>query len=130
LRRFLSFHLQVSTKFSVVSVKLWSSESATGYPYSGITSTTTMLAAVKAHWNTNKQTVSRTIVHMLSGREFFGGLAYMSALCHWHRDKSGNNGYAVSSVPLDVEFSWGGSGNPAATVWDILVVSLGIHHQY
>jgi hypothetical protein len=116
----------VSAQFEVASVQLWPSESETGYPYSGLTTTSGALNAMKAYWDAKKQNVERTVVHMLSGRALGGGVAYLSTLCRWHRYPSDDYGYGMSAVPSTYgpDFSWDGSGNPAAVVWDIVVVSL------
>jgi hypothetical protein len=110
-------------------VHLWSSEAATGYPYSGLTTTSGALDAVKAYWNTNvdRQDEERTLVHMLSGKALGGGDAYLGVLCNWYSTRSSNSAYGMSAIPTDENFSWGGGdANPAAVVWDIYVVSLAL----
>lgn len=39
------------------------------------------------------QAIPRTTVHMLSGQQSGGGVAYLGVLCDWYRSRSSNSGY-------------------------------------
>ena len=94
----------VKTVFKIGTVHLWSTSSD---PWTA-TTTSTALQELLTYWNANYGSVTRTIVHMLSGKNMGGGIAYLGVLCY------NSYGYGLSSS-LNATFS---VTNPAL-YWDI-----------
>jgi hypothetical protein len=105
----------VKTVFQIGTVHLWTT---TGDPWTATTPSGT-LSELLSYWNTNYTAVSRTIVHMLSGKDMNGGIAYLSVLCNK------GYGYGVSSS-LSVNFS---VTNPNQ-YWTILCYTHEMGHNF
>ena len=73
------------------------------------------LGQLKSHWNSRMASVGRSSVHLLSGRQLGGGIAYLRAACN--RDW----GYAVSAN-LSGSFPFPLIDNSGSN-WDVVVVS-------
>ncbi len=85
-------------------------------PYPG-TSSTAMLTQLRDYWRTNNGAVQRTVVHLFSGINGIGGVAYLNGLC------SNNNGYAVSGLNNNITY-------PRTTyAWDTDVTSHELGHN-
>jgi hypothetical protein len=84
----------VKTVFKIGTVHLWTTSSD---PWTAST-TSTALQELLTYWNTNYTGVTRTIVHMLSGKDMGGGIAYLGVLCY------ASYGYGLSSS-LSTTFS-------------------------
>ena len=111
------YEAEVATSLHVSSIDLWTAGAGSD-PYVA-TDCNTMLSELRGYWNTNKTGVSRTIVHLLSGKPTGCGIAYVGVLCN------GSYGYGVSAG-LDANFTL---ANPNI-VWDIVVVSHEIGHNF
>ncbi len=90
------------------------------------------LNQLRDYWNANMASLDRSTVHMLSGKALGGGIAWIGALCDnmgiW-RGQSYDYGLSAS---LGAGFSWDGNQahDPAAVVWDIVVVQHEIGHNF
>ena len=105
----------VKTVFQIGTVHLWSTSSD---PWTA-TTTSTALSELLSYWNANYTSVSRTIVHMLSGKNMGGGIAYIGVLCN------SNFGYGLSSS-LSTSFST----TTPSLYWDILCYTHEIGHNF
>ena len=105
----------VKTVFKIGTVHLWSTAAD---PWTA-TDTGSTLSELLSYWNTNYTSVQRTIVHMLSGKNMGGGIAYLSVLCN------SSFGYGVSSS-LSTTFSVTVPGS----YWDILCYTHEIGHNF
>ncbi|MGB6849446.1 MAG: M12 family metallo-peptidase [Thermoanaerobaculia bacterium] len=84
------------------------------------TDCTNQLYEFRDHWRDNEGGQTRAIAHMLSGKSTGCGIAYVGALC------STSYGYGVSGS-LRGNFD---PANPMPAVWDIIVVSHEIGHNF
>ncbi len=105
----------VKTVFKIGTVHLWSTSAD---PWTA-TSTSTALSEMLSYWNSNYTSVQRTIVHMLSGKNMGGGIAYVGVLCN------SSFGYGLSSS-LGTTFS---VTNPNL-YWDVLCYTHEIGHNF
>ncbi|HUK13614.1 MAG TPA: M12 family metallo-peptidase, partial [Thermoanaerobaculaceae bacterium] len=125
----------VRTVFQIGTVHLYST--ATN-PWSGSYSDTlTLLYALGDYWHANYAGVSRTTVHMLSGKNLGGGIAWLGVLCSGDFgfqtcDSQGANcvthyggGYGLSSS-LSATFS---TTSPNL-YWDVLCYTHEIGHNF
>ena len=125
----------VKTVFQIGTVHLYSTSTN---PWSGSYSgTNTLLYALGDYWHANYATVPRTTVHMLSGKNLGGGIAWLGVLCDSDFqfqvcDSQGLNcvthyggGYGLSSS-LSAQFS---STNPAL-YWDLQCYTHEIGHNF
>jgi len=106
-----------------VNVKLivpWSRVWTTTDPFPG-TNSNQVLNAFRSYWNTNMQSVPRTLAHLISRRGGnMGGIAWLSVLCS---DPGFGNGYAFSNT--------NGPVLPIPTYsWDVMVVSHETGHNF
>ncbi|MFL6196785.1 MAG: M12 family metallo-peptidase [Thermoanaerobaculia bacterium] len=123
---------ELRTSLLVQSVSLWTSPSD---PWNQTTSMCGLMEFGR-YWNVNKQGVSRTIAHFLSGRTTGGGVAWVGALCGGPFDA----GASCTGIPTDAP--WGGGYGFTANIkgtfnissptvmWDILAVSHEIGHNF
>jgi hypothetical protein len=105
----------VKTVFKIGTLHLWTTS---GDPWSA-TTTSTALSELLTYWNANYTGVSRTLVHMLSGKNMGGGIAYLSVLCNSYY------GYGLSSS-LSTTFSVTVPGQ----YWDILCYTHEMGHNF
>src|SRR6185369_5719845 len=93
--------------------------------------TSGLLGELRTYWNANMSSVNRTLVHMLSGKNLGGGIAYIGVLCQNYYAKGSSSDYGLSSS-LGTSFNWDGdqTHNPSAVVWDIVVVQHEIGHNF
>ena len=105
----------VKTVFKIGTVHLWSTAAD---PWTA-TTTSNALSELLSYWNSNYTSVQRTIVHMLSGKNMGGGIAYLGALCN------SSFGYGLSSS-LSTTFS---VTNPNLC-WDVLCYTHEIGHNF
>ncbi len=105
----------VKTVFKIGTVHLWSTAAD---PWAA-TTTPTALSELLSYWNANYTSVQRTVVHMLSGKNMGGGIAYLSALCN------SSYGYGLSSS-LSTTFSV----TAPSLYWDILCYTHEIGHNF
>ena len=127
---------QVDTELQVSYLRLWNTSND---PWAQ-TSTACALFEFGKYWNDNMAGESRTIAHMLSGKNMGGGVAWLGVLC------SGAFNVNVSNVgcpaPIVGTSNFGGAyglsanivgnfnpDNPTA-VWDIVVVAHEIGHNF
>ena len=85
-------------------------------PYNQTTTSAT-LPEFRSYWNANMSGVSRSIAHLVSGRNLGGGIAYLNALC-------GSAGYGVSAI--DAVYTYPTN----STTWDVEVISHEIGHNF
>jgi hypothetical protein len=92
------YESEVLVKLQVGYMRVFTAEPD---PYTdGSTSTSVLLADMRAEWNANMTGVDRTVAHLFSTRTGGGsGLAYVDVLCN------GSYGYGVSTFPGDGD-SW------------------------
>jgi hypothetical protein len=92
------YESEVLVKLQVGYMRIFTAEPD---PYTdGSTSTSVLLADMRAEWNANMTGVERTVAHLFSRMTGGGsGLAYVDVLCN------GSYGYGVSVVPGDGD-SW------------------------
>ncbi len=109
------YQRDVKTVFQLGTVHLYSTAAD---PWSA-TTTSDALNEVQSYWNANYTSVPRTIVHMLSGKNMGGGIAYLGVLCN------SSFGYGVSAS-LSGHFS---TTNPSL-YWDILCYTHEIGHNF
>ena len=105
----------VKTVFEIGTVHLWS----TAADHWTATDTSSALSELLSYWNTNYTSVQRTIVHMLSGKDMRGGIAYVGVLCN------SSIGYGLSSS-LSTTFSV----TTPNLYWDILCYTHEIGHNF
>jgi len=105
----------VKSVFKIGTVHLWTTSSD---PWTA-TTTSTALSELLSYWNSNYTSVQRTIVHMLSGKNMGGGIAYVGVLCY------SSFGYGLSSS-LSTTFS---VTNPNL-YWDILCYTHEMGHNF
>lgn len=108
---------EAAAEFSVDTVSLWA-DGANSDPWNH-PDTKTGLTSFQNYWNANRRDTRRAIAHFLSGKNLGGGVAYIGVLC------DENNGYGYSAN-ISGSFS---IDNPH-TVWDILVVTHEIGHNF
>ena len=110
------YERDVNVTLTVAFLRTWSTNTD---PYSGDLGN--FLDQVRAEWRTNMGSVSRTIVHGMSGRNLGGGVAYLDTLC------SNFWGYGVSALN-------GHFPNPPedhnSQNWDIIVVPHEMGHNF
>lgn len=110
------YERETQTRLTLGQINLW--PNAATDPWS-FTSTSTGLTAFRNYWLSNKQGVSRTTAHFLSGKNLGGGIAYLGVLC--------NNNYGFGlSASMQGNFS---INNPQP-LWDIIVVTHEIGHNF
>ncbi|GAB4384328.1 MAG: hypothetical protein Kow0022_06540 [Phycisphaerales bacterium] len=112
------YERDVNVTISVGFLRVWSSNTD---PY-GSGDLGAFLDDVRAEWRANMGSVSRVIVHGLSGRNLGGGVAWLNALC------STNLGYGVSSS-LNGSFPYPLQDHNSAN-WDIIVVPHEMGHNF
>lgn len=112
------YERDVNVSLSVGFLRVWSSNTD---PY-GTGDLGTFLDAVRAEWRANMGSVSRVIVHGMSGRNLGGGVAWLNGLC------STNLGYGVSSS-LNGSFPNPPQDHNNAN-WDIIVVPHEMGHNF
>lgn len=110
------YERETQTRLTLGQINLW--PNAATDPW-GFTSTSTGLTAFRNYWLSNKQGVSRTTAHFLSGKNLGGGIAYLGVLCN------NNYGYGLSAS-MQGNFS---INNPQP-LWDIIVVTHEIGHNF
>jgi hypothetical protein len=108
----------IDTALVIGHLSLWPG-TAGGDPWTA-TDCTNQLYEFRDYWNANRTGVSRAIAHSLSGKATGCGIAYVGALC------STSYGYGLSGS-LNGNFD---SANPMPAVWDIIVVSHEIGHNF
>lgn len=105
-----------SARFRVVWSRLWTG----GDPWDQ-GDTSTQLQQFRSYWNANMTGVPRHAVHMLSGRNLGGGIAYLNALCGSGFD------YGLSAN-LDGFFPYPIQHNHPLN-WDLMVVAHELGHN-
>lgn len=124
----LVYSREIDTDMTIGFARLWTTNSD---PYPTTSSSSTALNNFINYWNTNMQSVPRTVAHMLSGMNTGGGVAYVGVLCNYYSSPGGNLSYGYSGQ-LGANFSWDGdpTHNPATVVWDVMVVQHEIGHNF
>ena len=110
------YERETQTRLTLGQINLW--PNATTDPWN-FTTTSTGLTDFRTNWLNNKQGVSRTTAHFLSGKNLGGGIAYLGVLC------DNNYGYGLSAS-MQGNFS---INNPQP-LWDIIVVTHEIGHNF
>ena len=107
---------EVNVKLIIPFMRIWT----TTDPYNGTTSGT-LLNQFRDEWNTNMQTVNRTVAHFMSKRSNnLGGVAWLNGLCN---SVSGGFGYAFSNTV-------GGLAQLPNYSYEILVVAHELGHNF
>lgn len=107
---------EVNVRFVIPYLRVWT----TADPYTGTTSSA-LLNQFRAEWNTNQQSVQRTLAHFITRRGGgLGGIAWVNVLCS---SGGGSYGYGFSGTD--------GPILPLPTYsWDVMVVSHEIGHNF
>ncbi len=126
----------IKTTFQIPYVSLWTT-SADPWMGWGSGQMINQLAELGDYWHNNRAGVSRTIVHMLSGKALNGGVAWMGVLCGGDFLCSGGN---CGDPALDNHYggAYGVSGslngalstNNLGTYWDLLCFTHEIGHNF
>lgn len=127
---------QLDTQLQVSYLRLWNTSSD---PWAQ-TGTLCGLYEFGKHWNDNMAGESRTIAHMLSGKNNGGGVAWVGVLCSGAFNV--NAGSAGCAAPITGTSNYGGAygytgaitgsfnaANPTA-VWDIVATAHEIGHNF
>ncbi len=116
------YQTEADTRLMITWYRIWPTNTD---PWGTVTGTcgssTDYLEQLADHWTNNFANVDRTLVHMLSGRNLGGGCAYRgdAVLC---------NNAAAYGVSADI--NGGFDINNPASVWDIIVVSHEMGHNF
>ncbi|MEO8665262.1 MAG: M12 family metallo-peptidase [Ignavibacteria bacterium] len=107
---------EVNVKFVIPYLRIWT----TTDPYDGTTSNA-LLNQFRSEWNSNQQSVPRTLAHFITRRSGnLGGIAWLNALCS---SPSSGFGYGFSNTE--------GPILPLPTYsWDVMVVCHEIGHNF
>ncbi len=127
----LTYSREIDTDLAISFARLWT-VSAEADPWSASPgSTSALLDELLAYWNANMKGVNRTLVHLLSGKNLGGGIAYIGTLCDNYASNGNSADYGLSSS-LGTDFNWDGNQahNPAFVDWDIYVVQHEIGHNF
>ena len=84
-------------------------------------SSSPQLSQLRSWWNANRSGVSRSLVHLLSGRDLGGGIAWLNVLCD---NTTSGYGYALSAI--DCAYAYPTN----ASTWDANVVAHEIGHNF
>jgi hypothetical protein len=110
------FQSDANIGMQISFLRLWETASD---PWNG-SSTSTQLVQFRQHWLSKMSSVSRHLVHFLSGRGLGGGIAYVGTVC-------GNFGYALSAN-LNGSFPLPNTDHHPNN-WDIVVVTHELGHN-
>lgn len=114
------YEAEVDTSLHVSYLKWWPGGNNGADPWTQ-SSCSNALNELVGYWSSNRGSVDRTLVHLLSGKSTGCGIAYSPSLC------SDNFSYGLSG-------SLSGNFNPVSPrssgFWDILVVSHEIGHNF
>lgn len=121
---------EIDTSLGIGFARLWTAGAASD-PWAATSSTASALNEFEAYWDTNQSHVERTAVHFFSGKSLGGGIAYLGGLCSNYATPGDSFDYGLSAN-LSGSFDWNGDPgtDPAAVVWDILVVLHEIGHNF
>ena len=114
------YQTEIGARLNLTQINVYTSSSAD--PWSSTTSASTLLDELQAYWNASARiNQARHHVHLLSGRNTGGGIAYVDTL------DSGSKAYAYGvSGSISGNFS---ASNPQV-VWDSVVVAHEIGHAF
>ena len=114
------YEAEVDTSLYISYLKWWPGGNNGSDPWTQ-SSCSNALNELSGYWTSNRGSVDRTLVHLLSGKSTGCGIAYSPSLC------SDNFSYGLSG-------SLSGNFNPdsprSSGFWDILVVSHEIGHNF
>ena len=122
---------EIDTAMRIGYARLWTTGSAND-PWTIANDTVQAMLQLQSHWNANMRHVVRTTTHMVSGKNMGGGVAYVGVLCQSYTQPGASNDYGLSASISGSSFSWNGNpaSNPAAVVWDVVVVLHEIGHNF
>ncbi len=112
------YEAEIDTSLYVNFLRLWPG-TANGDPWTA-GDCTNQLYEFRDYWRTNEAGQTRAIAHLLSGKNTGCGIAWVGALC------SSSYGYGVSAS-IKGTFD---PADPLPPVWDIIVVSHEIGHNF
>jgi hypothetical protein len=134
----------VKVRLELGNVFLWSS-TAPPYPWAGYSTRSSLLYGMGDWYHSNRAGVTRSIAHLLSGKNLGGGVAWLNVVCRGDFLCSGGNccppgppgqlceadghyggGYGLSSS-LSSSF---GTADFAWNMWDLFCVSHEIGHNF
>jgi len=126
----VTYSREINTDMQIGFARLWTT-GASNDPWTASSDTNSALTELRSYWNANMSSVSRTLVHMLSGKGLGGGIAWLGVLCDNYGRRGGSYDYGLSAS-LGTNFNWDGNqaDNPANVVWDIIVVQHEIGHNF
>ncbi|MEE2908059.1 MAG: M12 family metallo-peptidase [Planctomycetota bacterium] len=110
----------INTRMSISFLRTWAEDID---PYDP-NSSTDMLDQFRDHWNSEMNSVDRTIAHILTGRTNlpYGGVAYVSVLCNQSYGY-GVSGYIEGFFPYPLQDNVGGN-------WDLVVMAHELGHNH
>ncbi|HEX6202412.1 MAG TPA: M12 family metallo-peptidase [Thermoanaerobaculia bacterium] len=125
----LVYSREIDTAMEIGYARLWTGGAAAD-PWTA-NSTVDLLLQFQDYWNLEMRSVARTAAHFVSGKALGGGVAYVGSLCESHLAPGSSYDYGVSAS-ISGSFSWNGdpASDPAAVVWDIVVVLHEIGHNF
>ena len=107
------YEAQTNASVVVEYLYIWN----TTDPYAGYNSTSDVLSELSNYWQSNNNSISRDLVHLMSKRSLGGGIAWLNGLC------SNSYGYAFSAnLTNDTTYNF---PNPSYT-WTLMVCT----HEY
>ncbi|MEM1204451.1 MAG: M12 family metallo-peptidase [Acidobacteriota bacterium] len=125
---------EVDTSMEIVHVSLWT----TADPWTQF-STICGLFEFGKYWNDNNDSIDRTLVHFMSGKNNGGGVAWVGVLCNGGFDYNtgpNNCGFSPANDNFGGDYGYSGTldgdfdiDNPTV-VWDIVVVAHEIGHNF
>ena len=114
------YESEIGARLNLTQINVYTSSAVD--PWSSTTSTSTLLDELQAYWNAaSRFSVPRHHVHLLSGRNTGGGVAYLNTLA----STSKSSAYGVSGG-IKGTFS---ASNPQV-IWDSVVVAHEIGHAF
>lgn len=125
---------EIQTSLVVSSLSIWTTSAD---PWA-TTQSSCALYELGRYWNQNHAGVSRTIVHMMSGRPTGGGVAWIGALCapSFSFAVTGCTGLPTTVQSYGGDYGYTGSMNGSydlanpLSLWDIIAVSHEIGHNF
>lgn len=131
----LIYEAETNTSLNAHWIRIWTT------PADPWTETSSLcgLLQLGSYWNLNMGSVSRTTVHMMSGKATGGGVAWVGVLCSGPFNFSASCAFCNPNCSTAlVGGAYGFTGNMAgnfspnnpASVWDIIAVSHEIGHNF
>ncbi len=112
----LIYERDLEVTLNVGYLNFWTSTD----PYTAL-DTANQLPQFRSYWNANRSGISRTVAHLISGRDLGGGIAYVDVLCN---STTNGFGYGVSAINCGYTYPTNSS------TWDAVVVAHELGHNF